>query len=103
MSKRAFTGELENVRACYIENSDIVFLFGYVVEHQSDEYSQGDWFASSFIINVQATTDYYIFYTNNSVYRVRDYCAVIVSDCAIDDIRSGVPPEIAVKINVLKR
>lgn len=96
MSKRAFTGELENVRACYIENSDIVFLFGYVVEHQSDEYSQGDWFASSFLTNVTVTNDYYVFETNNSLYKVSAYVPIIVTDESIDKIRSGIPPEIAV-------
>ena len=97
MSDLVFTGELEKVRVCHIQNSDIVFLFGYVVEHQSEQYEKGDWFSSSFIVNVTVTDDYYIFQTNNSLYKVKDYFPVIVSDESIDNIRLGTPPEIAVK------
>jgi hypothetical protein len=91
------TGELKNARLCHIENSDLAFLWGYVVEHNSDNYSKGDWFASSFIVNAQVCNDYYFFETNNSVYKVKSYLPIIVSDKSIYNIRVGCPPEIAIK------
>lgn len=102
MSDLVFTGELDKVRVCHIQNSDIVFLFGYIVEHQSERYEKGDWFASSFVTNVTVTDDYYIFETNNSLYKVNDYFPVIVSDASLDNIRSGIPPEIAVNTDNLE-
>lgn len=97
MSDLVFTGQLEKVRVCHIQNSDIVFLFGYIVEHQSEQYENGDWFASSFIVNVTVTDDYYIFQTNNSSFKVKDYVPLIVIDESTDNIRTGMPPEMEVK------
>jgi hypothetical protein len=38
-----------------------VFLFGYVVEYQSERYEKEDWFASRFVANATVTGDYDIF------------------------------------------
>jgi hypothetical protein len=97
MSEEYYTGELEDVRLCHIENSDLAFLWGYVVEHKSDNYSKGDWFASSFIVNAQVCNDCYFFETNNSVYKVKSYFPLIVTAKSIDNIRRGCPPDIAIK------
>jgi hypothetical protein len=74
-----------------------VFLFGYVVAHQSEQYERGDWLNSSFIVNVTVIDDYYILLTNNSSFKVKDYVSLIVIDESTDNIRTGIPPEMAVK------
>lgn len=93
-----YTGILNNVRRCYIDNTGISFLFGYIAEHSSSKYEEGDWFASSYINNVKVIGGRYFFHTANSVYLTDSYTSIIVSDANIDNIRMGTPPELAKQI-----
>ena len=93
------TGILRDVRRCYIDDSSISFLFGYVVEHQSTQYSTGDWFATSYIREVKVKNGKYYFHTANSVYRADGYASLIVADDCLDRIRMGLKPEIATSGN----
>lgn len=88
------TGTLRDVRRCYIDNTEISFLFGYVIDHVSTRYSKDDWFASSYIREVKIVNGKYHFYTANSVYLTDNYTSIIVSDGDIDNIRLGMPPEV---------
>ena len=80
------TGTLRDVRRCYIDNTEISFLFGYVIDHVSTRYSKDDWFASSYIREVKIVNGKYHFYTANSVYLTDNYTSIIVSDSDIDNI-----------------
>jgi len=98
-SERHLTGVLRDVRRCYINDTGISFLFGYIVEHKSAQYKSGDWFASSYITDVRIIGGRYCFYTANSVYMADNYASIIVSDASIDNIRMGTPPEVATNMD----
>jgi hypothetical protein len=98
-----FTGELEAALVCHVDDSDLAFLWGYVVTHKNNKYAKGDWFASSFIVNVKIQAGCYYFETNNSIYKVKSYRAVIVSDKSVVNIRMGCPPEFANNTDKLGR
>lgn len=74
-------------------------MFGYVFEHKSAQYKRGDWFASSYIEEVKVIDGRYCFYTANSIYLADSYASIIVSDASIDNIRMGIPPEVASNMN----
>jgi hypothetical protein len=90
-----YSGILRDVRRCYIDDSSISFLFGYVVEHESKKFNVDDWFASSYIREVKAINGRYFFFTANSVYMADSYASIIISDACVENIRMGTPPEVA--------
>jgi hypothetical protein len=92
-----YTGILRDVRRCYMDDSRISFLFGYVVEYESSKFNPGDWFASSYIRDVKTIDGRYFFYTANSVYVTDSSVSIIVPDACLDNIRMGTPPEIAAR------
>ncbi|PKI00062.1 hypothetical protein [Glaciecola sp. 33A] len=60
-----YTGVLKSVTLCKIENTDIEFLFGYVVEHISPKFKKGDWFATSYLVRIDSVDDYVLAETAN--------------------------------------
>lgn len=50
------TGVLRDVQLCRIEQTNIQFLFGYIVEHINSRYKTDDWFASSCAIELKFET-----------------------------------------------
>lgn len=93
-----YTGQLRDVSLCKIENTDIEFLFGYVVEHVSPRFNKNDWFASSYLVKIEKINDYFVAETANSIYRIPAYTSITVPLKAIDNIRMGTPPEQALLI-----
>jgi hypothetical protein len=92
------TGILRDVEVCQIDETNITFLFGYVVTHNDCRYQAGDWFATSYIVNKERHDGYYIFTTANSTYLVTHYSKIIVPYNAITNIRSGTSPQTAIRI-----
>lgn len=93
-----YTGQLREVRLCKIENTDIKFLFGYVVEHVSPRFNKNDWFASSYLVKIEKINDYFVAETANSIYRITAYTPITVPLEALDNIRMGTSPEYALSI-----
>ena len=93
-----YTGQLRDVSVCKIENTEIEFLFGYVVEHVSSRFHKDDWFASSYLVKIEKVDDYFVAETANSIYRIPTYTAMTVPLRALDNIRMGTPPEQALRI-----
>lgn len=89
-----YTGILRDVRRCYIDDSGISFLFGYVLEHKNPSFIKDDWFASSYITQSRCKAGQYLFNTANSIYLTSDYRSLIVPDSAVTNIRLGTPPEV---------
>lgn len=96
MSK--YTGTLRDVILCQIDNTNIEFLFGYVVEHISIKFACHDWFASSYITKIKKVDDYFVVTTANSIYRIPTYKTMVVPMAAVDNIRMGATPEKALRI-----
>lgn len=49
----SYTDHLRDVSSCKIENTDIEFLFGYVIELVSSWFHKDDWLASSYLIKIE--------------------------------------------------
>jgi hypothetical protein len=92
------TGVLRNVTLCKIENTDIEFLFGYVVKHVSPKFNKDDWFATSYLVKIDKVDDYFMAETANSIYHISDYQSLNIPIEALDNIRTGTPPEKALQI-----
>jgi hypothetical protein len=93
-----YTGVLKNVTLCKIEDTEIEFLFGYVVEHISPKFNEDDWFASSYIVKIDSVDDYFLAETANSIYRISEYQSLNIPIGALDNIRMGTPPKKALQI-----
>jgi hypothetical protein len=92
-SGRYITGRLTSAKLCCVIEHDIQFLFGYVLQHKSPRYLKGDWFATSYITNVEEVDGRYLFTTANSIYEVEGFESIAIPIAAIDNIRMGTPPE----------
>jgi hypothetical protein len=88
-----YTGQLRDVSLCKIENTDIEFLFGYIVEHVSPRFNKDDWFASSYLVKIEKINDFLVAETANSIYRIPAFTLMTVPLEALDNIRMGTPPE----------
>lgn len=97
VSRQSVTGSLSNAELCWIKDSDVRFLFGYVIEHSSPRYEKGDWFATSYIVNIEAFEDHYLFTTANSLY-VESFEMIEIPLAAVDNIRMGTPPKKALRL-----
>jgi hypothetical protein len=98
VSRQSVTGSLRKAELCWIEGSDIHFLFGYVIEHSSPRYEKGDWFATSYIVNIEAFEDHYLFTTANSLYLVESFEMIEIPLIAVNNIRMGTPPKMALRL-----
>jgi hypothetical protein len=92
-SGRFVTGQLTNVQLCCVIGENIQFLFGYVLSHVSPQYSNGDWFATSYITDVESIGGRYLFTTANSIYEIDGFETIAIPLAAIDNIRMGTPPK----------
>ncbi len=92
------TGVLRDVRLCTVTGTDVQFLFGYVTMHVSPRYAEGDWFASSYVVDINDCEDGMLVNTANSTYMVSGYKPIEIPSAAITNIRMGTQPEKALAL-----
>jgi hypothetical protein len=94
-----YTGEI--TEAIYLSVEDepkINFIYGTIVYDLSARFSEGDWIATSHLIKFKEVDGGFAAITENSIYRIGSFDTMVIKWEAVDNIRLGTPPEIAVKL-----
>jgi hypothetical protein len=94
-----YTGEI--TEAIYLSVEDepkINFIYGTIVYDLSARFSEGDWIATSHLIKFKEVDGGFAAITQNSIYRIGSFDTMVIKWEAVDNIRLGTPPEIAVKL-----
>ena len=98
-SNMIYTGEITDAIYVSVEDEpEINFIYGTIVYDLSNRFSKGNWIATSFLVSLKNDDSGFAAITQNSVYRIKDFETFSVPWDAVDKIRRGTPPEIAVKL-----
>tara|TARA_R110002167_G_scaffold235366_1_gene440646 strand:- start:635 stop:958 length:324 start_codon:yes stop_codon:yes gene_type:complete len=90
---KKITGTLKHATLCRIAYTNIRFIFAYIVDHVNPKFNQNDWFASSYILNIEKHHNHYLIRTANSLYKVKSFTEKVIPDKAIELVKNGCPPQ----------
>jgi hypothetical protein len=94
-----YTGEITDAIYLSVEDEPkINFIYGTVVYDLFGRFREGDWIATSHLMKLKKVDNGFAAITQNSIYRIGSFDTMVIKWEAVDNIRLGTPPEIAVKL-----
>jgi hypothetical protein len=94
-----YTGEITDAIYLNVEDEPkISFIYGTIIYDLSNRFYEGDWIATSPLIKFKEVDGGFAAITQNSIYRIGSFESMNIPWDAVDNIRIGTPPYIAIKL-----
>jgi hypothetical protein len=94
-----YTGAISDAFYISVESEPTIkFIYGTVIYDLSKRFNPGDWIATSYLTKFREVDNGFAAITQNSIYYIDNYQTIDIPFGAVDNIRLGTPPDVALKL-----